>query len=288
MQLNVPKQIRLPSGHRLAYAEYGDPAGKPLFFLQGTPSSRLLHPDEDISRELGARVIVVDRPGFGHSDFQRGRRLLDWPEQLCAVADALGIGRFAIAGVSGGGPYALACAHWIPQRLTAVAVAGGSAPMNTPGLTAGMARERRIGYFVATRLPWLVQPLLWLTNNPRRDLHRFFNRYTADMCPADRAMLAQPEFRTMMMRNYAEATRAGLRGFAHEVVIVARPWGFRLEDIAMEVRLWHGELDTSTPLPMGRYMAQALPHCRATFVPGEGHFVMFTHWREIATELLAG
>lgn len=287
MQLNVPKQIRLPSGHRLAYAEYGDPAGKPVFFLQGTPSSRLMHPDEDISRELGARVIVVDRPGFGHSDFQRGRRLLDWPEQLCAVADALGIGRFAVAGVSGGGPYALACAYWIPQRLTAVAVVGGSAPMGAPGLTAGMTRERRIGYFVATRLPWLVQPLLWLTNNPRRDLHAFFKRYTADMCPADRAMLAQTEFRTMMMRNYAEATRAGLRGFAWEVVIVARPWGFRLEDIAMDVRLWHGEFDTSTPLPMGRYMAQALPHCRATFLPGEGHFVIFTHWREILTELIA-
>jgi pimeloyl-ACP methyl ester carboxylesterase len=90
----------------------------------------------------------------------------------------------------------------------------------------------------------------------------------------------------MLMSSYAEATRAGIRGFAWEVQILAQPWGFRLEDIPIEVHLWHGEEDTSTPLAMGQYLADAIPHCHAHFLAGEGHFLLFTHWAGILAVLL--
>ncbi len=89
------------------------------------------------------------------------------------------------------------------------------------------------------------------------------------------------------MSSYAEATRSGIQGYAWEVQILAQPWGFRLEDIEIEIHLRHGEEDTSTPPAMARYMASALPNCQTTFLPGEGHFLLFTCWEEILTTLLS-
>src|SRR6266536_1812907 len=106
----------------LAYTHYGDPNGQPVMYFHGWPGSRL--EAELVSgeaRTAGALVIAVDRPGMGGSDFQRGRRLLDWADDVVALADALQLERFAVLGVSGGGPYALACAHAIPQRVSAAA-----------------------------------------------------------------------------------------------------------------------------------------------------------------------
>ncbi len=98
----MAETIRLPDGRRLAFAEYGAPAGKPVFFFQGTPSSRLMHPDEGVTRDLGVWLIVADRPGFGLSDPQPGRTLLDWPADVIVLADALGIGRFGVGSLAAG------------------------------------------------------------------------------------------------------------------------------------------------------------------------------------------
>jgi pimeloyl-ACP methyl ester carboxylesterase len=279
---------QLRDGRRLGYAEYGDPLGRPVVFFQGTPSSRLLHPDEAMTTRLGARLIVIDRPGFGLSDFKSRRTLLDWPDDVIELLDALKIDRFAVVGVSGGGPYVAACTYKIPQRLTAAALAGSGGPTDAPGALDGIARQRRLGYWVARYAPWLFYAVVWLTHNPQRNLDKFFEKFTAESSAPDLALIRQPEMSAMLKRNYAEATRNGVRGFAQEVIIESRPWGFRLEDIRMPVRLWHGECDTSTPIGMARYMADALPNCAATYFPGEGHFVVFTHWREILSELMAG
>ncbi len=99
------KTLTLRDGRTLGYAEYGDPRGTPVFLCHGTPGSRLdRHPDETIATSLGVRLIVPDRPGYGLSSFQTGRSLLDWPADLDQLADSLGIGRFAVVGVSGGDP----------------------------------------------------------------------------------------------------------------------------------------------------------------------------------------
>lgn len=279
--------IRLGDGRALGYAEYGDPAGRPVFFFQGTPSSRLVRPDEGITRALGARLIVVDRPGFGLSDFQPGRTLLDWPNDVVQAAERLGIGRFAVVGISGGGPYVAACAFKIPARLTAAALVSSGGPVDAPGATEGMPWVRRAGAAIARQAPWLLHPLIWLLQNPGRDPERFFERYTRHNPEADRLLLAQPEFQRMLKASYAESVRQGTRGFAWEVRLVSRSWGFRLEEISMRVHLWHGEADTSTPLAMAQYLARALPNCQATFLPDEGHFLLFTHWHDILATLLA-
>lgn len=279
--------IRLPSGRLLGYAEYGDPLGRPVFYFHGTPGSRLLHPDEEVTRGLGARLILLERPGFGLSEFQPGRTLLDWPDDVTGAAGKLGFDRFAVVGISGGGPYAAACASKIPDRLTAAAMVSSGGPIDMPGAAAGMPWVRRIGAMIGHKAPWLLRPLIWLFQNPHRNPSRFFERYTAHNPEPDRHLLNQPEFRKMLEASYAEATRQGIRGFAWEVRIFTQPWDFRLEDIRMTVDLWHGNRDTSTPLPMAQRMADTLPSCRARFLAGEGHFLLFKRWSEILAPLIS-
>jgi pimeloyl-ACP methyl ester carboxylesterase len=280
-------QIRLPDGRALGYAEYGDPQGKPVLFFTGAPSSRFLHPPTGPTEALGARLIVLERPGFGLSDFQPRRTLLDWPEDVAAAADALGLERFAVAGISAGAPYVAACAYKIPRRLTRMAIISGVGPMDLPGAIEEMPRVRQLGTKVARNAPWLLRPLLWLVSNPHRGPERFYGRMLSGNSDADRALLSRPEMKAMLMRNYLEATRAGLRGFARESIIVSNPWGFSPADITVPVYLWHGEDDANVSLSAARHLAQAIPNCQATFLPGEGHWLIIRHWEEILSELLA-
>jgi pimeloyl-ACP methyl ester carboxylesterase len=280
-------QIRLPDGRALGYAEYGDPQGKPVIFFTGTPSSRFLHPPIEPTDALGARLIVLERPGFGLSAFQPRRTLLDWPDDVAAAADALGIERFAVAGISAGGPYAAACAYKIPQRLTRVAIISGVGPTDLPGALEEMPRMRQLGTRVARTAPWLLTPILWLTSNPHRNPERFYEHMLSGNSDADQALLSRPEMKAMLLRNYLEATRAGMRGFARESIIVSSPWGFSPADITVPVYLWHGEDDANVSLSAARHLAETIPNCRARFLPGEGHWLILGHWEEILSELLA-
>src|SRR4051794_36511529 len=118
----------------MAYAEWGDPEGWPVLGCHGSPSSRLERHVEDAEdyRRWGVRLIVPDRPGFGLSDPQPGRRVLDWPDDVRELVDDLGIERFAVLSLSGGAAYALACASVLGQRVRAVGVLGGAPPPDVP------------------------------------------------------------------------------------------------------------------------------------------------------------
>ena len=136
--------IKLKDGRTLGYAEYGAPQGKPVFEFHGNPSSRLGSKFlDEAAKRLGARIIGIDRPGMGLSDYKSGRQLLDWPDDVFELADALGIDRFAILGGSGGTPSVLACAYKIPERLTAVAVLFGPPPLDMPGAADSWSRAER-------------------------------------------------------------------------------------------------------------------------------------------------
>jgi pimeloyl-ACP methyl ester carboxylesterase len=125
------KTIQLHDGRTLGYAEYGSSHGKTIFYFHGHPGSRFearFLAEQTV--QYGVRLIGVDRPGMGLSSFKRGRRILDWPDDAAELADSLQIEHFAVVGFSGGGPYALACAHKIPQRLTACGIISGVGHIN--------------------------------------------------------------------------------------------------------------------------------------------------------------
>ncbi len=284
------RRVELQDGRALGFAEYGDPQGTPVLYFHGTPSSRLeRHPNEDIARRLGARVISVERPGYGLSDFQAGRQLLDWPKDVAALADTLGLERFAVIGYSGGGPYAAACAYAMPERLSAVTLVSSPAEISRPGVFAGMARLDHAVFAVNRMLPWTAQRLLYAAGvrlfamEPRRTL----GSLARTLPEPDRTMIRQPEILAMLMEAAAGAFAQGSRGYAWDDRLFSLPWGFRPEEIAMPVQLWQGERDVMVPPAMGRALAAAIPQCEATLVPGAGHLLIYERWPDILMRLLA-
>jgi len=278
--------FQLRDGRVLGYAEYGDPGGKPAFFFHGLPGSRRQrHPDDSIAIELGARIITLDRPGYGLSDFQPGRTLLDWPDDVAQLADALQIAQFAAIGLSGGGPYLLSCAYKMPERLTSATVISGMGPVDNPEAMKGMMGSMRLGLGLARSVPW---ELARLALEPTARMVRRNPTAAKKLVPltapkADKEAFARPDIQAIDYEDLVEAYRNGAQAAYWEVVMLATPWGFRLEDINKKIYLWHGEEDTTVPIHMGRYVARTVPDCEARFYPGQGHTLIYHYWREILT-----
>ena len=270
----LDRTLSLPDGRRLGYADLGDPRGAPAFFFHGWPSSRL----EAIrahraARRLRVRLLALDRPGYGLSDFHPGRTLRDWPDDVARFADAMGLERFAVVGNSGGGPYALACAWRLADRVACTALVAALGPCDDDAARRPLPAWARLGLGLAFRAPRCAAAVYRLLGTvPRRAPNLLLAQGAFTLCPADRRALREVRFRRLIERTYREAHRQGSRGPAHDVLLYSRPWGFGPEDVAAPVRLWHGECDTIVPVAMGRALARRLPRCRATFLPGEGHF----------------
>src|SRR5712692_426726 len=278
--------FQLQDGRVLGYAEYGDPNGTPVFFFHGLPGSRRQrHPDESIAIELGARIITLDRPGYGFSDFQPGRTLLDWPDDVAQLADALHIEQYAAIGLAGGGPYLLSCAYKMPERLTSATVISGMGPVDHPEAMKGMMGSMRLGLGLARSVPW---ELARLALEPTARMVRRNPTAAKKLVPlsapkADKEAFARPDIQAIDQEDLVEAYRNGAQAAYWEVVMLATPWGFRLEDIDKKIDLWHGEEDTTVPIHMGRYVARTVPDCEARFYPGQGHTLIYHYWREILT-----
>lgn len=280
--------INTTGGRRVSFCQFGEMDGRPVLFCQGTPSSRLMHPSEAITRDLGARLLVIDRPGFGLTDPQAGRTLLDFAGDAAAVLDHAGIDRCAVAAISGGGPYALAFGHERSDRVDAIALAACTGPLDDMRVLAGASWKRRAGYRIARHGgPAIMELAIRLTDGRETDSAKFLTRYTRHNLGSDQEILARPEVREMYLRNFAEAFRQGLRPFAEEVCLASRPWGFDLAQIRCPVDIWHGTEDTSTPLAMGRAMADRLTDCMLHILEGQGHlFAYGPLWRDVLSRLL--
>jgi pimeloyl-ACP methyl ester carboxylesterase len=282
----INQQIKLKDGRKLGYAECGNLKGKPVFYFHGTPGSRFecnIFPEA--ANSVGARVIVADRPGFGLSDFKIKRRLLDWPNDVTELADNLGIDRFAVMGLSGGGPYAAACAFKIPERLTAVAMVSSAYPYD-PAAKDNLRGSQRQSLFTdliaVGQLETFYNKLVRnLSHDPVLAVHQMYG--SSDK---DKELLARPEVIQLLAANLQQAFRSSPRGGALDWLIVTNPWGFRLEGISTGVQLWQGEFDIVIPQGKGRNMASKIPNCHAKFLQ-EGHVsLLFNHTQEILNDLI--
>lgn len=285
-----PVPIRVAeSGRALGFRSLGDPHGAALFFLHGTPGSRLAYSEADpLARLPGIRLILPERPGYGLSDFQPDRVLLDWPRDVAQLVDALGIERFAVGGESGGGPHALACAFALPGRVVRALVLSSPAPADFPGATRGMAFGNRLGVLVGRYAPSLVRRMTrgfadYVAKEPERALDAIARQTSAP----DRALLADRAFRDAMLRDLREAYRQGGDGHAVDGALgmTARGWGFDLREIAVPVHLWHGAEDRLVSRPMAERLATQIPHGTARIVPGAGH--LLTERAEVVEEMRA-
>ena len=237
---------------------------------------------------LGLRVLTPDRPGMGLTAFRR-YSVTDYPRLVRSFADALGLGRFAVIGVSGGGKYACACAWGLPDRVTRVALVSSTCSFDLPGARETWSREDRRLYRLADRAPWLMRLFLAKVGRDlRRDPNAMFSTVARTVGPADRDVLAGPGYREVLNRNMGEAFRQGARGPAYDLTLEARPWGVPFDSIEVPIEIWHGEDDRVVSVEQVRILARALPLVTEHHVPGEGHFSVFArHAGEILQSVMA-
>ncbi|KAF3934295.1 hypothetical protein ABW19_dt0205085 [Dactylella cylindrospora] len=295
--------LTLKDGRTLGYARYGataNPKTLPIFYINGTPGCHLEALLIDKAAEsLGIPIISTDRPGFGRSTFQENRTLLSWPQDIIELADHLDIPKFGILGVSGGGPYTLACLHAMPQeRLVAATVVSGIYPLSLG--TAGMMWQTRMLLWVASFSTWLTEKLIdWTMGNAARaDIKELLK-----MMESQAAVLPQPEIDKECMKQVAkdevligaylgsmkEALRPGSKGTAWEFWLLASDWGFKLEDLdASRLTIWHGGADVNVPIGMPDKASEMLPDAVYKRMEFEGHVsLIIRHTEDILSNILS-
>jgi len=267
----IEGRLQLADGRSIAYAEWGRPTAPPVMYCHGFPSNRceldLIQPALDRCG-VDARLIALNRPGYGSSALQPHRTLLDWPVDVAEAADQLGIDHFAVLGVSGGGPYALACGYALPDRVTSIGIVAGIAPVAAPGMDEASAISGPSPHQAMRKLQFALAALAFRKGQESR----FVDQSVATMGPVDQAALAQPEIRAWFTDTLAESFEQGGRAAAHEASLYRREWGFNPGQITVETRLWYGGADRTVPASAGRWLANLIPNADFSYWPDQGHF----------------
>lgn len=259
----------------LGIAEYGKADGFPVLWFPGTPGGRRQIPP--LARTLAAtrdvRLIALERPGIGDSTPHAYRSLIEWADDVAAIADQLGVDRFGLVGLSGGGPYVLACAHQLPARVVAAAVLGGVAPSCGPDAPPGGAVGFAARFSVALRI--LHVPLglaVWAGVYALRPLaSQVFDLFLTTMPEGDQAVFRRPEMKEMFLDDMLRAGRSRLRSPVSDLVLFTQPWGFSVCDITVPIHFWHGDADTFVPLEHAQHLSSLVPDATLTVRSREGH-----------------
>ncbi|KAI1100825.1 alpha/beta-hydrolase [Jackrogersella minutella] len=279
----------LADGRNISYAFYGDyDSSRTIFYHHGYPSSleEALY-CHDLALKHKLRIISVDRPGMGSSTNQPNRRLLDWPADLLALADHLKVDRFAVIGVSGGGPYALACFHKIPRsRCVGLGIMSGLFPTNL-GL-GGMLLMNRALFWTASWSPWLVGQAfnigikIGIGNTENLDvLEKKSGALMKTRPKPDRDAWdnSSRDVRLGLILGFKGAFRNGFDGAGWEARVYNSDWGFALDEVAAEpgeIVIWHGEEDVNCPLAMTEKAVKLLRNAELRVTKRQAHMLFIT------------
>lgn len=288
----------LPGGRVLGFATYGasyTPTTPTILYFHGFPGSRIEAGFiATSSLPVPIHIVSIDRPGMGLSDFQPGRRIIDWPSDVLAIVDHLGIEKFYVTGDSGGSPYALVCAKEIPRtRLLGAAVVSGIYPL-TLG-TEGMLLPAKVLLYAGRYLPQVVMSKMldWEFGNMARDPDKkiFQDGFmkVMDKRPGkDRECLDDLPFREVAIESMREAFRQGSKGPAWDLTLFGN-WGFDIGDINGEgLTLWHGKMDINTPFLMAEKAAKVMKGCELKAFEEETHLSLPYHHIDDVVKALLG
>jgi pimeloyl-ACP methyl ester carboxylesterase len=281
--------INLAGGRRLGYAEYGEPSGTLVLWCHGMPGARRQVPlgARDAAARLGLRIVCVERPGVGDSTDHLYGRIAEWASDAGEVVDRLGHDRFLTVGLSAGGPYALACAHELGDRVMAVGLLGSLVPTAgedavADGLVA--LSERFNGILRLSRRPLGIA--LWAfvrAANPFS--HLIVQAFGRVMPEGDRRVLSDSELEAVFVDDLTRGSERQFLAFVNDLILVGRPWGFRLHDITVPVRWWHGDSDPFVSLQQAQAAAAMLPDVEFTVRPGESHLGDFAAGEQVIEAL---
>lgn len=286
--------LRLRDSRDLGWLEVGDAQGIAVFAFHGSPGlGRQFAVYDPAARECGVRLIAVDRPGYGRSSYQSRRLLREWPADVRQLADFIGLERFAVIGHSAGGPHALACARFLPERVLGCGVLSGAASQATSPLTEGMIRTNRMQVAVYRHWPqsWdAMAAAVWKVTSPllnpvlgygRRHPEQGLERMLRMMPPRDVEVMSRPEVRRELLSEVQDFDSRVVRTSVQDMAIVFRDWGFSIEDIEVPVHFWHGDSDRNVPISHAYYQAEDIPCATVHDCPGEGHWLLVDHMPEV-------
>lgn len=281
----VTQYVRVSTDHRLSCCEYGDSNGEPVFYFHGTPGSRYEPAFGDqAAKTFGYRIIALDRPGIGQSQYMKGRKLLDWPQDVRDVAERLGINRFGVIGASGGGPYALACCYAMPERIAFSALMGSWGPVAAePALWQDMAPLDQFFAKLSSRAPWAFYAPFALIGYAAKWMspQGFAKFLQSSMSAADQRLMADEQMARFFAEDMQEAFRQGVRGPADDAIILYRAWGFEVGEIEVAVHLFHGEQDRFAPYSHAVYLDERLAQSTLHVYPREGHLFLVRLFGEV-------
>jgi pimeloyl-ACP methyl ester carboxylesterase len=274
--------IVLEDGRRLGYAEWGNRRGPAVFLFHGRPGSRLVCPDVTATLRTRVRLISVDRPGYGRSDPDPGRTLSDTPDDVVALADRLGIGVFAVAGWSSGGPHALACGALAPERVSAVGVMNSEAPYDRvpdgvldPAVAQLVSEVRADPYGMVGELFARYQ---WYADDPDEMVRRLLGPVGSPE--------PVPGMRAAFTTCFREGARHGATGCVEDFIAESLPWGFDLEEVQVPAHLWSGRRDPLVHPAHAEILRTGLG-IRSVDCPDCDHNLPVWHWEEILHTLTA-
>jgi pimeloyl-ACP methyl ester carboxylesterase len=267
-------EMHLADGRRLAYTVTGPADGHPVLYCHGaigTPVSGTVDMGE-LTARLGIRFIAPSRPGVGGSDPSPGRMILDFADDALSLAETLSLERFSVVGVSAGGPYALAIAHRLRNRVGRVAVVSSLSPLCAPHETPGLARRIRWALQLVARRPGLVEQIGdSLVGVVERNPRLLTRAMAAHAAPSERVRLAGAGEQAATISAFLDAACDGVGGMLADYGVYSSEWGFSADEVYNEVHLWHGLADPLVPVDHALQLAVAIPHCRLFFDLDEGH-----------------
>jgi pimeloyl-ACP methyl ester carboxylesterase len=283
--------VTLRDDRRLGFAEYGRANGRPVLWFHGTPGGRCQVPvlARRLAVERDVRLIAVERPGVGLSTRHLYGSLLDWADDVEQFTTSLQLDRFAVIGLSGGGPYVLACAARMPTRVVAGAVLGGVAP--TRGAHASPGGLVALAVRFAPILTPFREPLArgaWLAVRLLRPIaSQAMDLYARISPESDRRVFADPVMKQMFIEDLLLASRRQIHAPVYDLILFTRPWGFSLRDVKVPIDFWHGDSDNIVPLAHGEHLATLVAGSVLKVRPGESHLGGLAAAVEILDTLLA-
>jgi pimeloyl-ACP methyl ester carboxylesterase len=274
--------VETSGGRTLSVREAGDPAGVPVLVLNGTPSSSLLYePTVRDAEARGIRLFSYDRPGYAGSSRNRGRSVADCAEDVAAVCYALGIERFSVWGISGGGPHALAVAALLSDRVAAAAALAPVAPFGAEGLDwyDGMG-EQNIEEFGAIFEG--EEAHLEVLERDREELaaatpEGLTEAWRTLLGPSDRDVLEGGGIAAYILECVRIGIESSLDGWFDDDIAFTRPWGFELASIEVPVLHWQGEQDKFVPFGHGVWLSEHIPGVESRLTPEDGHLTLLEH-----------
>jgi pimeloyl-ACP methyl ester carboxylesterase len=286
-------EIKAVRGDRvLLVRDAGDPAGAVVLYFHGTPGSRLdVSFGDEIAADRHVRLVSFDRPGYGGST-PAPFGLAEVAADGLAIADELGVSRFATLGFSGGGPFALATAALGGERVAGVGVASGAGPFQQmPGAldilddndTAAAALLPTDPAAAAAGFAAGFEPLVELSR--AGDAAAVVSALKGTMSARDQQLLTDPRFAAVFGDTVREGLRQGPEGGGWDNVAWIGPWGIDLGAVSCPVLLWYGSEDRAAPVAYGQWQASNIPHATLVINDGDGHMGIYDHLAEMLTAL---